>query len=55
VQFQFDDEITLLGPGSFVAAPLGQVHTFSSGPGRSRLLNIHAPSVGFHDWLRQVN
>jgi quercetin dioxygenase-like cupin family protein len=55
VQFQFDDETMLLGPGSFVAAPLGQVHTFSSGPRRSRVLNIHAPSVGFHDWLRQVN
>jgi mannose-6-phosphate isomerase-like protein (cupin superfamily) len=42
-----------LGAGSFVAAPIGVVHTFSNpGPGRARLLNVHAPSTGFHDRLR---
>jgi hypothetical protein len=41
-----------MGAGSFVASPPGVVHTFTGGPGRSRLLNIHAPSCGFHDWLR---
>ena len=40
-----------LGAGSFVAAPIGAVHAFSNpGPDRARLLNIHAPSVGFHEW-----
>jgi hypothetical protein len=29
------------------------VHTFSGGPGRGRLLNVHAPSSGFHGWLRE--
>ena len=51
-EFLLGDETLLLGSGSFVAAPPGVVHTFSSGPGRSRLLNVHAPSTGFHDRLR---
>lgn len=52
-EFQMGDEKLLLGAGSFVAAPPGVLHTFSGGPGPSRLLNVHAPSVGFHDWLRE--
>jgi len=42
--------------GTFVAAPLGVVHTFSNpGPNRARLLNVHAPSCGFHEFLRRVS
>ena len=52
-EFQVDDEKLLLGAGSFVAAPLGVKHTFSGGPEHSRLLNVHAPSSGFHEWLRE--
>jgi mannose-6-phosphate isomerase-like protein (cupin superfamily) len=52
-EFLVGDESVLLGPGSFVAAPPGVVHTFSGGPGRSRLLKVHAPSLGFHEWLRE--
>jgi quercetin dioxygenase-like cupin family protein len=52
-EFLFGNERLLVGAGSFVAAPPGVVHTFASGPGRSRLLNVHAPSSGFHDWLRE--
>jgi quercetin dioxygenase-like cupin family protein len=52
-EFLFGNETLLLGAGSFVAAPPGIEHTFSSGPGRSRLLNVHAPSSGFHEWLRE--
>jgi quercetin dioxygenase-like cupin family protein len=55
VEFSFGDEKLLLGPRSFVAAPQGVEHTFTSGPGRSRLLNIHGPSAGFHDWLREIS
>jgi quercetin dioxygenase-like cupin family protein len=51
-EFVVGDEKLLLGAGSFVAAPPGVMHTFSSGSGKSRLLNVHAPSLGFHDWLR---
>jgi mannose-6-phosphate isomerase-like protein (cupin superfamily) len=51
-QFQMDDETLLLGAGSFVAAPRGVGHGFTAGPGRARLLNVHAPSAGFHERLR---
>jgi quercetin dioxygenase-like cupin family protein len=52
-EFLLGDERLLLGAGSFVAAPAGVVHTFSGGPVPSRLLNVHAPSSGFHEWLRE--
>lgn len=53
-EFLVGDERLLLGAGSFVAAPPGVVHAFSSGGGRSRLLNVHAPSTGFHERLRAM-
>ena len=46
--FLLGDEELLLGAGSFVAAPPGAVHTFSSGPGPTRLLNVHAPRSSAH-------
>ena len=52
-EFLVGEERLLLGAGSFVAAPPGVVHTFSAGPRPGRLLNVHAPSAGFHDWLRE--
>ena len=52
-EFVLGAETLLAGAGSFVAAPPGVVHTFSSGPGSSRLLNVHAPSCGFQEWLRE--
>jgi mannose-6-phosphate isomerase-like protein (cupin superfamily) len=53
-EFVMGDETLRLGPGSFVAAPNGVVHTFGNpGPDPVRLLNMHAPSTGFHDWLRK--
>jgi quercetin dioxygenase-like cupin family protein len=52
-EFVVEDERIRLGAGSYVAAPVGVVHTFSNpGPDRARLLNVHAPSCGFHEWLR---
>jgi quercetin dioxygenase-like cupin family protein len=52
-EFLMDGERRRLGAGSFVAAPAGVVHTFSNpGPDRARVLNVHAPSCGFHDFLR---
>ena len=54
--FLLGDETVRLGPGSFVAAPIGFTHTFANpGPDRARLLNMHAPSRGFHDFLRRVS
>jgi quercetin dioxygenase-like cupin family protein len=51
-EFLLGGQTLLLGVGSFVAAPPGVEHTFSSGPGSSRLLDVHAPGSGFHEWLR---
>jgi quercetin dioxygenase-like cupin family protein len=53
-EFLVGEEKLRLGAGSFVAAPIGLVHTFSNpGQGGTRLLNVHAPSSGFHEWLRE--
>jgi quercetin dioxygenase-like cupin family protein len=41
--------------GTFVAATPGVEHTFTSGPVGARLLNIHAPGVGFTDRLRDMS
>jgi quercetin dioxygenase-like cupin family protein len=55
-EFLMGDTRVRLGAGSFVAAPRGVVHTFGNpGPGRARLLNVHAPSRGFHEFLRRVS
>src|SRR5215211_3336295 len=52
-EFLVEGEQLLLGPGSFVAAPPGVEHTFAVGPGPSQLLNVHAPSAGFHEAMRR--
>jgi mannose-6-phosphate isomerase-like protein (cupin superfamily) len=53
-EFLMGEEMIRLGPGSFVAAPIGVVHTFGNpGPDRARLLNVHAPSTGFHERFRK--
>jgi quercetin dioxygenase-like cupin family protein len=55
VDFLVEDEWVCLGAGSFVAAPIGLRHAFGTNDGqRARLLNIHAPSAGFHEWLRNA-
>ncbi len=43
------------GVGTFVAAPPGVEHTFTSGPDGARLLNVHAPGVGFVERLREMS
>jgi quercetin dioxygenase-like cupin family protein len=55
-EFLIGEERLRLGPGSFVAAPIGLLHTFGNpGPARARLINVHAPSCGFHDDLRRMS
>ncbi|HEU5213303.1 MAG TPA: cupin domain-containing protein [Gaiellaceae bacterium] len=54
-EFVSGDEVLVLGAGSFIAAPPRVRHTFRSLGRRSRVLNVHAPSRGFHDWLRSRN
>ena len=53
VEFTVDDRIVRAGPGTFVAAPPGTRHGFRNpGPGRARVLNLHAPDAGFTDFVR---
>ncbi|HEV7847418.1 MAG TPA: cupin domain-containing protein [Thermoleophilaceae bacterium] len=48
-----DVERVTAGPGTFVLAPPELVHTFrNGGPGEATWLNLHAPSKGFADFLR---
>ena len=54
VGFTVDGESFAAGPGAFVAATRGVAHSFTSSPGGGRLLNIHAPSTGFHERLREM-
>jgi quercetin dioxygenase-like cupin family protein len=55
VDFLVGDEWMRLPAGSFVAAPIGVTHTFGNHDGQhARLLNIHAPSNNFHEFLRRV-
>ena len=44
-----------LAPGDAAAIPTGVVHGFNSKePARVRMLNVHAPSRGFPDYLRRM-
>ena len=54
VVFTAGDETFTGGAGTFVAAPRGVSHAFSS-PAGARLLNIHAPSTGFRERLREMS
>ena len=55
VGFTMNDEGFVAVAGTFVAATRGASHSFTSGPDGGRLLNIHAPSTGFHDRLREMS
>lgn len=52
-EFTVGDELFHAGSGSWVAAPAGTRHGFrNAGEGELRLLNVHAPNVGFARRLR---
>lgn len=54
-EFTFGAEVFRAGPGSYVAAPVGVEHGFrNAGEGELRMLNVHAPNVGFAQRLRQA-
>jgi mannose-6-phosphate isomerase-like protein (cupin superfamily) len=54
-EFLMGEETVRVGPGGYVAAPIGVVHGFrNAGDGELRLLNVHAPNVGFAGRLRQA-
>jgi mannose-6-phosphate isomerase-like protein (cupin superfamily) len=46
VEFLFGEEMVRVGPGVYVAAPIGVTHGFRP-VGPARMLNIHAPDAGF--------
>jgi quercetin dioxygenase-like cupin family protein len=53
VEFVVGERTLRGGAGTYVAIPRGVVHGFrNAGPGRIRVLNVHAPAVGFIDRLR---
>ena len=54
-EFEIDGDVFRAGPGSFVAAPPGVLHGFRNAGGvELRMLNIHAPNVGFAERLAWV-
>jgi quercetin dioxygenase-like cupin family protein len=52
-EFTVAGEVFRAGPGSWVAAPVGVQHGFRvAGDDELRMLNVHAPNVGFAQRLR---
>jgi quercetin dioxygenase-like cupin family protein len=52
-EFLVGDDTFRASPGSWVAAPIGIPHGFrNAGDGELRMLNVHAPNVGFAQRLR---
>lgn len=55
-RFRVGDEALDADPGTFVAAAPGVVHSFSNpGPTPALLVNVHAPSCGFHEYLHVMD
>jgi len=54
VEFTVGEELVRAGAGTWVSAPRGARHGFrNAGEGELRLLNVHAPNVGFVAELRE--
>ena len=55
-QFRVGDDTIRGEPGLFVAAPPGVVHSFSNHAGApARVVNVHAPSCSFDEYLRAMD
>jgi mannose-6-phosphate isomerase-like protein (cupin superfamily) len=52
VEFLMDGETARVGPGGYVAAPIGVTHGFRP-VGPARVVNLHAPDAGFAGRARQ--
>ena len=53
-EFVVGDDVVPAGPGAWVSAPVGLTHGFrNAGDGELRMLNVHAPNVGFAGRMRQ--
>jgi quercetin dioxygenase-like cupin family protein len=54
--FRVGDATVQGEPGMFVAAPPGTVHSFSNrGPDRAHVVNVHAPSCDFGEYLHAMD
>jgi quercetin dioxygenase-like cupin family protein len=54
VEFTVGDRTLQAGPGTLVVAPPHVTHGFRTrGPGRARVLNMHAPDAGFAESVRR--
>jgi mannose-6-phosphate isomerase-like protein (cupin superfamily) len=54
-EFLVGDHTFRVGAGSFLAAPVGVAHGFQNVGGTElRMLNVHAPNVGFAERLRKA-
>ena len=54
VEFTLESGVVTAGPGTLVSAPPGTLHGFGTrGPGRARVLNVHAPDSGFAESVRR--
>jgi quercetin dioxygenase-like cupin family protein len=54
LEFELDGETSAASAGTWVAATPGVAHTFrNAGDGRVRFVNIHAPGLGFDEYLRR--
>jgi mannose-6-phosphate isomerase-like protein (cupin superfamily) len=54
-EFTMDDDVVRVGPGGYVAAPIGVTHGFrNAGGGELRMLNVHAPNTGFAARMRRA-
>jgi mannose-6-phosphate isomerase-like protein (cupin superfamily) len=54
-EFTMHDEVVRVGPGAYIAAPVGVAHGFRNvGPGELRMLNVHAPNTGFAARMRRA-
>jgi mannose-6-phosphate isomerase-like protein (cupin superfamily) len=54
LEFRLDGEAVRADAGTSVVVPPGVPHEFTSA-GPARFLNVHAPSFGFVEYLRQVD
>jgi quercetin dioxygenase-like cupin family protein len=55
VEFLDHDDYVPAAPGTLIAAPPGACHGFRNpGPGRARVLVLHAPDGGFAEVIRET-
>jgi quercetin dioxygenase-like cupin family protein len=53
LRITLDEEDVVLDPGGFVLIPPEVIHTFGNpGPEPGRYINLHAPGMGFDEYLR---